>query len=112
MSDDERRESIDSGYALMRLIVWGIAAAAILFYQAHAQKIGRLGGDGIFISAGSLVLLETLFDIRSGTSTLILSTFKRSENSPGFWTSVAVSGILGGVLVFGALGDLLGLWRF
>jgi hypothetical protein len=57
-------------------------------------------------------MLATLLDIRSGASTLVLSKFKRSDDSTGFWTSVAISGLLGAVLVFGALGDLCGLWQF
>lgn len=89
-----------------------IAGAAIIFYQAYPEQLGRLVRDGIFIGVGSLLGFATWLDVRSGSSSLIISTFKRSEDSTGFWTYVAINGAIGGVFAFGALGDLLGLWRF
>jgi hypothetical protein len=112
MSNDERRESIESGYAWMRLFIFGVAVAAIIFYQAHPEQFGRFGRDGIFLGVGSLLALATWLDVRSGSCSLIVSTFKRSEDSTGFWTYVAINGAIGGLFAFGALGDLLGLWRF
>ena len=109
---EEQRESIESGYASMRFFIWCIALASMLFAQSRAHSLGRLGTDWIFVGAGVLIMLATLLDIRSGASTLVLSKFKRSDDSTGFWTSVAISGLLGAVLVFGALGDLCGLWQF
>ena len=93
------------------MFIWGIALAALLFEQAHPQQLGRAGSDGIFMGVGSLLVIATLLDVRSGTSTLCLSTFKRSEDSTGFWTYVAINGAIGGLMVLGALGNLLGLWH-
>ena len=111
MRDDERRASIESGYTWTRMFIWVIALAAVLFAQAHPQQLGRAASDGVFMSVGSLLVIATWLDVRSGTSTLCLSTFKRSEDSTGFWTYVAINGAIGGLMFFGALGDLLGLWH-
>lgn len=112
MSDDERRESIKSGYASMRMIILAIALAGILLDRAYPQKLGRLGGDGVIVGVGILVVVATFLDIRTGTADIYLSKFKRSEDSTGFWTAIAIGIGTGGFMVIGALGDLLGLWRF
>jgi hypothetical protein len=112
VNNEEQRESIESGYGSMRLFIWCIAVASMFFAQSRAHSLGKLGTDGIFIGAGALIMVATLLDIRSGTSTLSLSKFKRSDDSTGFWTSVSISGLLGAILVFGALGDFCGLWQF
>jgi hypothetical protein len=112
VNNEEQRERIESGYASMSLFIWCIALASMLFAQSRSHSLGRLDADWIFVVAGSLIMLATFLDIRSGTSTLALSKFKRSDDSTGFWTSVSISGLLGVILVLGALGDLSGLWRF
>jgi len=38
--------------------------------------------------------------------------YTRSSDPVGFWTLIALGGIVAGALVFGALGELLGLWSF
>jgi hypothetical protein len=112
VNSEEQRESIDSGYASMSIFVWCVAVGAILFAQSRAHRLGGVDTDWIFLGAGVLIMVATLLDIRRGTSTLSLSTFKRSDDSVGFWTSVSISGLLGVVVAFGALGDLCGLWQF
>lgn len=96
MSNEEQRESIESGYTWMRLFIFGTAVAAIIFCQADPEQLGRLGRDGIFLGIGSLLAVATWLDVRSGSSSLVVSTFKRSEDSTDFWTYVAINGAVGG----------------
>lgn len=112
MNNKGQRESIESGYDAMRLIIWCIAAAAMVFAQFRAHSLGKLGTDCIYLGAGALIMLATLLDFHSSTSILSFSKFRRSDDSTGFWASVSISGLLGAMLVFGALGDLYGLWQF
>ena len=108
---DEERESIRSGYASLRMIILGIAFAALFIAQAYPARIGRLGTDGFLFGSGCLVALATWMDIRSGNSNLGLATFKRTDDSTGFWTAVSVGFAVSALLALGALGDAVGLWQ-
>jgi hypothetical protein len=112
MGNDQRRESIEPKWRWASFVLCGVGLAALIFDQAHPQQLGKLGSDGILLVVGSLIVVVALLDVRSGTCTLCLSTFKRSEDSTGFWTSVLIGSVAGALMIFGALGDLLGLWRF
>lgn len=109
--NDEGQESIQSGYASLRMIILGIAFAALFIAQACPARLGRLGTDALLFVSGCLVALATRMDIRSGTSNLGLATFKRSADSTGFWTAVVVGFAASALLALAALGDAAGLWQ-
>jgi hypothetical protein len=90
MNDDAGRESGESMWSRARVAIWGIALVFLFFYKVYPQKLGRLGLDGGFLGMGGFLVFVTLSDVRSGTSTLSHASFKRSEDSTGFWTAIVI----------------------
>jgi hypothetical protein len=66
--------------------------------------------DWLAFLVGLALLALAAVDIRSGTATLVYSTFKRFEDPVGYWTAIGVSGCLGLAAVGFGLGQLVGLW--
>lgn len=95
-----------------------VSIAVLGYIGTHTTS--RRGADSSFMVIGILIASLLVPTIRRGTiditrygrSTRGVGVYRRSADPVGFWTLIALIGIVGGFLVFGSLGDLFGIWSF
>lgn len=98
-----------------------LAAAALLalsYVVAHStsRRIAALAAmaTGILMAACFLVPAvrrgAVNVSVYGGGETRGMGVYRRSADPVGFWTVIVLIGAVAGVLVFGSLGELLGLW--
>lgn len=97
-----------------------IAMAALGYFAEHTSS--RRTTDCCIMGIGVLIVSLLVPTIRRGTIDLGrvaggggakrgIGVYRRSADPLGFWTLIALGGIVAGVVCFGALGDLLGVWH-
>jgi hypothetical protein len=94
------------------LSLWLAALLVVLYSEHHSKELGRFGRDGSDLLLGCLIAFAAVLDIRSGNISLTFRTYSRSEKPIIFWLIATLTTIVSTLLVFGSMGDLLGLWKF
>lgn len=91
-----------------QFLAW-VGIAVLGYVGTHTTS--RRGADSSFMVIGILIaslLIPTIrrgtIDIRHGSDTRGVGVYRRSADPVGFWTSIALIGIVAGAMVFGALG--------
>lgn len=115
-NDFDYDEPVDSPRSWwFQFLAW-VGIAVLGYVGTHTAS--RRGADWSFMVIGVLIaglLVPTIrrgtIDIsRYGSSTKGVGVYRRSADPVGFWTLIALIGILAGFLVLSSLADLLGMW--
>lgn len=92
----------------LRLALYGAVLVGLYYVKWHHFS----GADDSFVglAIGCVAVALAAIDLRVGTTSLVYSTIKRSEDSVAYWTAVLLTAGLGVSLVVLSSGDLLGWW--
>ena len=63
----------------------------------------------VMMALSLFLLVGAAVDFRTGSTTLVFSTFDRRIDPTGYWVGVALAGALGSVVFCGSMAKLLGV---
>ena len=116
MDDGRQRKARDSIWWEIRPFVYlagGLACAvAVGYFARYMQQAHGLTDDLSWLALGCLLFAVFISQLRSGAGSIGVITWKRSEDPVPYWIAVLVLLFLGRGAIVGALGDMLGLWRW
>lgn len=85
------------------------ALVAAYLYRSHEAAFNGKRGNWVLLGGGCLFTFWTLSNLRSGTATLVYSSFARSDDAVGYWVAIAVEAIIAIGCFVVALGSAFGL---
>lgn len=93
--------------------------ALVVGVLAQAGRVSKGEGDWAFFALVFLFGVHLVHDVRRGRTQIPSRggddpryDYVRSADPIGFWILIALQGAVAAAIAVGAIGDLLGLWKF